>query len=299
MNAPGKTTDPSADIDYIDHTVLITTDLAAASARFEALGFTLSPTSPHLLAEHSGGPLLPTCTANRCAYFGQSFIELLGIVDPAAPDPWGVHQLRETYRGLLMTLGSRDIQATAHRLHTAGLASTGVRALEREVSTLEGPRTVRADSVRIDADHTPEGALQATQHHTPEYVHQPQFLDHPNGAIGLHGVLLVVPDSEVDAHKERYARILDADVWIDGVKHVLPLRHGRVEIVPYSALHQLLPGHTPPALPLLAVHTVTVTDLIAARELIEGNAITTHTTPDGFYIAAEEACGVPLAFTQS
>ncbi|MDR8412607.1 VOC family protein [Nonomuraea sp. 3-1Str] len=294
MNAsPG-----TPDIDYIDHTVLITTDLAAASTRFEALGFTLSPTSPHMLAERPGGPPLPTCTANRCAYFGHSYIELLGVVDPTAPDPWGVHQLRATYPGLLMTLGSRDVQATADRLHAAGLASTGVRALEREVSTPEGPRTVRADSVRIDAEHTPEGALQATQHHTPEYVHQPRFLTHPNGATGLHSVLMVVPDGDVDSHEERYARMLDADVWIDGAKRVVPLRHGRVEIVPQSALHELLPGHTPAAVPLLAAHTIAVSDLVVARKLTESNAITTYTTPDGFYVAAEDACGVPLAFTQ-
>ncbi|WP_406312890.1 VOC family protein [Streptosporangium sp. NBC_01639] len=295
MNASGTT----PDIDYIDHTVLITTDLAATSARYEALGFTLSPISPHLLAERPGGPLLPTCTANRCAYFGQSFIELLGVVDPAAPDPWGVHQLRETYRGLLMTLGSSDIQATAHRLRTAGLASTGIRALEREVPTPEGPRTVRADSVRIDPVHTPEGALQATQHFTPQYVHQPHYLNHPNGAVGLHSVLLVVPDDEVDTHEEHYAQLLDTDVWFEGPKHVLPLRHGQVEIVPQSALDDLLPGHTLPALPLLAAHTIAVTDLAAARKLIETNEIPTHATPDGFYVAAQDACGVPLAFTQS
>lgn len=112
-------------------------------------------------------------------------------------------------------------------------------------------------------------------------------------------MLLVVPDNDVDAHEERYARMLDADVWIDGAKRVLPLRHGRVEIVPHSALHQLLPGHTPPALPLLAAHTIAVTDLTFARKLIEANAIVTHTTPDGFYVAAKDVCGVPLAFTQS
>ncbi|AQZ60424.1 putative dioxygenase [[Actinomadura] parvosata subsp. kistnae] len=294
METPGR----SADIDSIDHTVLITTDLAAASARYERLGFTLSPVSPHLLAERPGGPLLPTCTANRCAYFGRSFIELLGIVDPVAPDPWGVHELRRTYRGLLMTLGSRDIKVTAERLRAAGLASTGVRALEREVTTPDGPRTVRADSVRVDAVHTPEGALQATQHHTPQYVHQPHYLGHPNGTVGLHGVLLVVPDGEVDEHEERYARLLDADVRIDGAKRVLPLRHGRVEIVARSALDGLLPGHVPPAVPLLAAHTVAVRDLSAARELIEGNEIPTRITPDGgFYVAAQDACGVPLAFT--
>lgn len=293
------TSDPTSDIHYIDHTVLITTDLAAASARYEALGFTLSPVSPHHLAERPGGPLLPTCTANRCAYFGQSFIELLGIVDPAAPDPWGVHQLRETYRGLLMTLGSRDVQATAERLRAAGLASTGIRALEREVSTPDGARTVRADSVRMDAAHTPEGALQATQHFTPQYVHQPHYLDHPNGAIGLHSVLLVAPDDEIDGHEERYARILDADVWIEGPKRVLHLRHGRVEIIPQSSLDDVLPGHALPGLPLLAAHTVAVRDLTAARKLIEHNMISTRTTPDGFYVTAEDAYGVPLAFTQA
>lgn len=293
------TAEHATDIDYIDHTVLITTDIAAASARYEALGFTLSPVSPHHLAERPGGPLLPTCTANRCAYFGQSFIELLGIVDPAAPDPWGVHQLRRTYRGLLMTLGSREIQATAERLRATGLASAGIRALEREVSTPDGPRTVRADSVRIDAAHTPEGALQVTQHFTPQYVHQPHYLDHPNGALGLHSVLLVVPDDEIDDHEERYARILDADVWIDGPKRVLPLRHGRVEIIPRSSLGDFLPGHAVPSLPLLAAHTVAVRDLTAARELVERNMIATRTTPGGFYVTAEDACGVPLAFTQN
>ncbi|MEV5496213.1 VOC family protein [Nonomuraea fuscirosea] len=289
----------AADIDYIDHTVLITADLAATSARYEALGFTLSPVSPHHLAERPGGPLLPTCTANRCAYFGQSFIELLGIVDPAAPDPWGVHELRRTYRGLLMTLGSRDIQATAERLRATGLTSTGIRALEREVATADGPRTVRADSVRIDAAHTPEGALQATQHHTPQYVHQPRYLDHPNGAVGLRSVLLVVPDDEIDDHEERYARLLDTDVWIEGPKHVLPLRHGRVEIIPESSLCDFLPGHAVPGLPLLAAHTVAVRDLTTARKLVEHNLIATHATSDGFYVTAEDACGVPLAFTQN
>ncbi|MEW9550165.1 VOC family protein [Nonomuraea sp. NPDC050783] len=289
----------SADLDSIDHTVLITTDLDGAAARYEDLGFTLSPVSPHHLAERPGGPLLPTCTANRCASFGKSFIELLGIVDPAAPDPWGVHHLRRTYRGLLMTLGSRDVRATAERLRAAGLASTGIRALEREVATPDGPRTVRADSVRVDAAHTPEGALQATQHHTPEHVHQPRYLGHPNGATGLHSVLLVVPDDELDDHEERYARLLDADVWIEGPRRVLALRRGRVEIAPLSALGDLLPGHVPPAVPLLAAHTVAVRDLAAARTLVEGNGIPTRATPDGFYVPAEEACGVPLAFTRS
>ncbi|MBB6344170.1 hypothetical protein AB0C18_03365 [Nonomuraea muscovyensis] len=41
-----------------------------------------------------------------------------------------------------------------------------------------------------------------------------------------------------------------------------------------------------------------MTDLTAARRLIEANAIATRPTPGGFYVAAEDACGVPLAFTR-
>jgi hypothetical protein len=43
-------------------------------------------------------------------------------------------------------------------------------------------------------------------------------------------------------------------------------------------------------------------DLLAnepARELIEHNMISARTTPDGFYVTAEAAYGVPLAFTQA
>ncbi|MGW0193056.1 hypothetical protein [Nonomuraea sp. NPDC003201] len=47
------------------------------------------------------------------------------------------------------------------------------------------------------------------------------------------------------------------------------------------------------------VHTVAVTDLTAARKLVEAVAIATSTTPEGFHVTADDACGVPVAFAQS
>lgn len=32
--------------------------------------------------------------------------------------------------------------------------------------------------------------------------------------------------------------------------------------------------------------------------LVGANSVATRATPDGFYVAAEGACGVPLAFAQ-
>src|SRR4051794_11629878 len=103
------------DIDYLDHTVLLTRELDSVAQRYEALGFTLSPPSAHRLSTGLDVPLTRTCTANRCASFGESFLELLGIVDETAPDPWHVHQLIESHRGLLLAFGCGDAEAVDQR----------------------------------------------------------------------------------------------------------------------------------------------------------------------------------------
>ncbi|OLT01205.1 hypothetical protein BJF90_33215 [Pseudonocardia sp. CNS-004] len=132
------------DIDYLDHTVVLNSDLDAAADRFAALGFTLSPASAHRLSDGLGGPVATyTCTANRCAAFGESFIELLGIVDDDAPDPWHVKQLAASHHGLLLTFGAGDAEVVERRWRAAGFPSTGVRSLERDVETPDGTRTVR------------------------------------------------------------------------------------------------------------------------------------------------------------
>ncbi|WP_408995089.1 VOC family protein [Streptomyces europaeiscabiei] len=41
-----------------------------------------------MLGGRHGEAPVPGCTANRCALFGGSYVELLGIVDESAPAPW-------------------------------------------------------------------------------------------------------------------------------------------------------------------------------------------------------------------
>jgi hypothetical protein len=285
------------DIDYLDHTVVLNSDLDAAAERFTALGFTLSPPSAHRLSDRLDGAIAAyTCTANRCAAFGESFVELLGIVDENAPDPWHVKELSKTYHGLLLTLGAGDAEVVERRWHAAGFPSTGVRALERDVETPAGVRTVRARGVYLGVDSAMGVGIQAGQHLTPQYIHQPHLLSHPNGAVGLRSVLLVVPDDAVESYVERYELILAVRSHVDGPKRVLGLRSGRFEIVPESALAEVLPGERAPALPFLAAQTIAVTDLDLARKLVEGNGIATHDMPDGFFVPAAEAFGASVGF---
>ncbi|MDX3191002.1 VOC family protein [Streptomyces sp. MN03-5084-2B] len=203
----------------VDHTVFLTRRYEETWRRYEELGFTLSPPSRHFASRTDGGELVPSCTANRCACFGGSFLELIGIVDEEAGDPWRVLPI----------------------LHTA-------------------------------------------EHLTPEYVHQPRYLEHPNGARALARVLLVVPDDEVAAYEDRYAVITGGEPLVD--------------IAGVSDLDAVLPGELPKEPPYFAAHGVAVADLAHARRLVERHVPTT-THDLGFFVSAENACGAAVSFMEA
>jgi hypothetical protein len=271
---------------HIDHTVFLTRNYEAAWRRYEQLGFTLSPPSRHFASRTDGGELLPSCTANRCAYFGASFLELIGIVDEAAGDPWRVLPILDARGDGLhgCSFGVDDSGAAERRLRDAGLSTSGVLSLHRDVELPEGPRTARFRSVHISRDRTPEGILHTAEHLTPEYVHQPRYLGHPNGARGVAGIVLTVPDGEVDGYRERY------DVITDG-RHL-------VDVVGVSELAALLPGETPKPPPYFAAHGVAVADLAKARKLVEEHVPTT-TREGGFFVRAEDAFGAAVYFEEA
>jgi len=72
----------------LDHLGAIVRNLAEGAARWEKLGFALSPTS------RQGGKMPdrneegPWATANRCAILQKGYLELIGVVDETAYNPW-------------------------------------------------------------------------------------------------------------------------------------------------------------------------------------------------------------------
>jgi len=270
----------------VDHTVFLTRRYEETWRRYEELGFTLSPPSRHFASRTDGGELVPSCTANRCAYFGGSFLELIGIVDEEAGDPWHVLPILDARGDGLhgCSFGVDDSDATERRLREAGLSHSGVLQLQRDVELPEGTRTARFRSVHIRRDRTPEGILHTAEHLTPEYVHQPRYLEHPNGARALARVLLVVPDDEVAAYEDRYAVITGGEPLVD--------------IAGVSDLDAVLPGELPKEPPYFAAHGVAVADLAHARRLIERHVPTT-THDLGFFVSAENACGAAVSFMEA
>ncbi|MEU7985103.1 VOC family protein [Streptosporangium canum] len=286
------------DIHGFHHTGILTRDLDGLEHRYTGFGFTLSPRSRHLLSVRPGEPPVPGCTANRCALFGGSYIELLGIVDASAPDPWHTKAMADQYEGFrLLNFDTDDAEAADRLLTGAGLRTSGVLGLEREVDTEDGLRTMRARAVHVNSTSTPEGHVGVAQHLTREYVHQPRYLDHPNGARGIAAVLMVAADDEADAIVDRYARILQARPERDGPRTVVDMGNGRLEIVRASDSEGVLPGEPAPASSYLAAMTVVVDDVDTARVIVERGGTATRTTGGGFFVSARDAYGAALFFT--
>ncbi|MFF3691419.1 VOC family protein [Streptomyces sp. NPDC002187] len=280
------------------HMGILTRDLDGLEQRFTEFGFTLSPRSRHLLSERPGAAPVPGCTANLCVLFGGSYIELLGIVDESAPDPWHTKAMADEYEGFrILNLDTDDAEAGDRLLTGAGLRTSGVLGLEREVDTEGGPRTMRARAVHVDGTSTPEGYVGIAQHLTRTYVHQPRYLAHPNGARGIAAVLIVAEDDGFDAIADRYARVLQARPERDGPRTVLDMGSGQLEIVRTSDAGEVLPGEPAPSKSYLAAMTVLVDDVDTARATIERSGTETRATGDGFFVSSRDAYGAGLFFT--
>ncbi|GAA2265898.1 VOC family protein [Actinomadura luteofluorescens] len=286
------------DIHGLHHTGIVVRDLDRLERTYISLGFTLSPRSRHLLNERPGEPPVPGCTANRCALFGGAYIELLGIVDESAPDPWHTKAMVDRHEGFrLLNFDTDDVEAAYRRLTGAGLRTSGVLDLERDVDTEDGTRTMRARAVHLDPRSTPEGYVGIAQHLTREYVHQPRYLRHPNGARALEAVLIVVGDADFDAVVSRYAGIVQTSPDRRGHLTVVELKEGRLEFVRASDAERALPGEPVPAASYPAAMTIAVDDVAAARTLVENGGTPTRTVDGGFFVSARDAGGAGLTFT--
>lgn len=288
-----------SDIERIDHPVLYTTQLPLVAATYEALGFTLTPLSMHVGTAVPDGPRGRMGAGNRCAVFGRNYLELLGVFGDGSSDPWNIQPLvakREGMHGC--SFGCSDPAAVERRLRETGLSSSGVLPLQREVAFEYSTGTARFQAIHLEREQTPEGLVHIAHHLTPELIHQPRYLEHANGATGLQSVTLVVADDELDETVARYERTLATPARDLGRTRVLQLAVGAFEIVAASRFSEVLPAEPTPELPMFAAVTVTVRELHAARELIEGNGFLIDELGDGFVVGSAQAHGAAIVFRE-
>lgn len=278
----------------IDHVLIGVSDLEAARRQWARLGFNSTPRG-----RHAGWG-----TANYCIMFGQDYLELLGIVDPAQFTNGLDRLLEEQGQGLLgVALASDDAAATTAAWQAAGLAASGPRELGRLLET-DGGIELRFRNAMLEEQPCGGLRLFACEHLTAEHLRRPGWLAHPNGAVRIVSCTVLAPrPDELAGPLGRVfgtAALTDTDrIWAvqtgQGVILLVPpedafLIHPALEIDEEAEARG---GPRP------AVLTVAVRDLAAARRFLELQEVPHREVPgSGLFVPPEQACGVALELVQ-
>lgn len=186
----------------IDHLVLPVTTLKLARSRLTALGFTVAPDAQH-----------PFGSGNCCILFSnRTYLEPITILDRVAADvaaAEGVFFIKRLKRfaehrrseGFAMVaLNSDDAEAALADLEAAGLSNGSLYAFERMAQMPDGSeQEIGVRLAYADDPNAPDATFFACQHLSPELLFRPDYLTHPNGALGICGVTAVA-ENPADFH---------------------------------------------------------------------------------------------------
>ena len=274
----------------LDHLIIGVRDLEAARGRWARLGFNSTPRGRHV----------GWATANYCIMFEHDYLELLGIVDPAAFTNELDRLLDEAGEGLLgIALATSDADATAAAWRAAGLGSAKAGSLMRLLESETPPVELRFTNVMLD---TPERAglnLFACAHLTPGAMRRPAWLRHPNGAVAIQGITIIADDVEPLA---AFATRVVGSGAITRTDRVRAVQTGTCPIMlatPDDAA-LLHPGFELPAAvpaPRIAVMEIGVADPAATARFLDQQAVPHERDADGaVLVGPAETNGVRLAF---
>lgn len=283
------------DITNINHVGMAVRDLADATRRYEAMGFQLTPYSPHSAAWRPGEPVTPLGSGNRCVMFADTYLEILASEDPTKPAERIANFLRHHQGAHIICFDSDDCEAVDLRLRACQVGTSGVIPLQRDIDTPAGVQTARFARVQFAPKNTPEGYIQAATHFTPQYIYQHRFTAHANGCTRLAETFLVALDFK--AIVERYTTYIGAvpEMTGDLMRFRLPL--GTIlTILPANMAASVLPGTVLPPLPGIAAVRFATTDLGAQERRLCHAGFTVNAAGSHLLVPAEEACGVAVMF---
>jgi hypothetical protein len=281
-------------IHSVNHVGIAVRDMAATAARYEDMGFVLTPWSVHAGAARPGEPVVKMGQGNRCVMFGRNYLEILAHEDPAAPSPRIDGFLRRHQGGHIICFGTEDCAAVDARLGHFGLRSSGVIPLQRDVDTPDGVRTAKFERVQFAPDDSPEGYIQAARHLTPDYVYQPRYTDHPNGCDELADTVLLVDD--VGRFAERYERYTGvAPARSDGVAR-FGFSFSTLTVMDGAAALRAMPGTLRPPTPGIAAVGFHCPDTKAQAGRLREARIPFLMVGDRLVVPAEAASGIAVVF---
>ena len=234
----------------LDHTGTIVRDLAAGAARWEKLGFTLSPVSRQRGAVPGADGVQPWASANRCAIFEQGYLELIGLVDAQAHNPWA--RFLGRFEGMHLLALRCDSADKAYAALSPGAPFLAPPVARERALDVDGEeRVMRFRNIFSRDAMCPEGRYILIEHQTPQYLWQPRYLAHENGAKALVDVTVVADDPAIAARLQAL---------------------GGIPALATTAAFAARFGWAPPA-PAFAAVTIAFADLDRAARLMEARGI--------------------------
>lgn len=283
------------DIDNINHVGLAVRDLAATAARYEACGFLLTPFSVHSGAWKPGEAVQSFASGNRCVMFADNYLEILASENPASPAPRIAGYLKRHQGAHIICFNSEQIEAMDRRLTGAGVKTSGVIPLQRDVDMPNGKQTAKFRRAQFAPDDSPEGYIQAAQHLTPDYIYLPRYTAHPNKCDRLTEAVVVTDD--LPHFIDKYSHYLDLTPQChDGTAHFVLPGGTRLVLATSVAARTILPGTLYPPLPAIAAVAFRTGDLAAQRARLSRTSIPFHEADGRLVVPAEEASGVAVIF---
>lgn len=285
---------PAAGELNLDHVAHFVPHIDSASAALERLGFTLTPFSAQSHRLEPGGPLVSAGTGNRCVMLKQGYLEFL---TPTGATPVA-NQLRTAtrrYVGVnLIAFGTAMPDLDHARLAKAGFEPLAPVALQRSIETTSGTDTARFTVVRVPPAAMAEGRIQFCQHHTPQLLWQPRWIEHANHASALTGVLLCIEDPQATAR--RYARFTGLLPQVTGKLWRIDTARGSLLFVEPAQLKRRF-GPTPPVLPWIAGYTLGCDHSAATRSYFSGAGFALRTLDaDRFFVILPPELGGIIVF---
>ncbi len=270
-------------------------DLAATARRYEAMGFQLTPYSPHSAAWKPGDPVQPLGSGNRCVMFENTYLEILASEDPNKPAARIANFLQHHQGAHIICFDCDDCERVDGRVRSQGIETSGVIPLQREIDTPDGVRTAKFERTQFAPRNSPEGYIQASRHLTPEYIYQPRYISHANGCFQLSEVILVTEDPS--SFSTRYQAYIGAapSCEADAIRFRLPLGT-TLTLIDVEDAATALPGTLLPPIPGIAAIAFRTRRLAGLMDHLRDQGFTVSEVGDRLLIPAEEASGVTVLF---
>jgi catechol 2,3-dioxygenase-like lactoylglutathione lyase family enzyme len=280
----------------LDHVALVTPDLAASKEDYENLGFQLTAESSHQGKLEPDGEVVLWGSGNRCAMFRQGYYEILGVTDPNRPHDRFRARL-ERYHGVQMVaLGCERAEDLYHSRKDKIPLEPPVE-VGRDVPYGAGTKPGLFRIVQPSSGAFPEADLFFIEHATPDVLWQKDLLKHPNGVQALSGITICTYDPEESA--ARFEKLTMRERSDDGLR--FHLDEGTVSFASPDDVVARFREAVLPAVPCVAVVTLSVSDVEATRGYMKDKSVTPRPTPtgEGIWVRPERTGGVVLHFVEA